>query len=329
MYTARTIEDLELVYSIVRDLHPTKGLDISYDYAKKQYTLRLLNKRPTGDDPSVPVDVGVHVVYGDTDSTFLSFTYNRDDFEQNRKDTFQLAILCGNKLTKEVFNRPPIEMEFEKIFQPFVLLTKKRYIAKKFVDPDNPFKLKGIDSKGIALTRRDYCPMVKHCYKEIIDTIMETRTNRFAVQDSINVFKQYIHRIETHAIDIDDLIVSAMLAKTYKTNPVHVILAEKLRLRKEEVTVGDRIPYVYIETNNPKQKKSELGEDPKYAKQHGLKYNRMCYLEQLAKPILGFYKIVLKDDPDTLFSLLEYVNERIVRYGGKKLRESDFKLEDT
>jgi DNA polymerase elongation subunit (family B) len=106
---------------------------------------------------------------------------------------------------------------------------------------------------------------------------------------------------------MDDLIVSALLAKTYKTKPVHVQLCEKLKERKEEVQIGDRIPYVYIEnTTNNRLQKSELGEDPLYAKEHGLKFNRKCYIEQLSKPLLGFFKCIL--DKAQLSELEDYTS---------------------
>jgi hypothetical protein len=41
---------------------------------------------------------------------------------------------------------------------------------------------------------------------------------------------------------------------------------------------------------------------------------------------LGFYKIVLKDDPNLLDHVIDFVNEKLVSFGGKKLRPSDFKL---
>lgn len=265
-----------------------------------------------------------------TDSVFLKFKYNRNDFLKNRKDTFELASLCGDKLTKEIFKRPPIEMEFEKVFQPFVLLTKKRYIAKKYENVNDPFQLKGIDAKGIALTRRDYCQMVKSCYKDIIDAIMDDKieSEEEKIENSIDVFKSYIKKIHKYDIDINDLIVSAMLAKSYKSdNIAHVNLAKKLTERKEEVQIGDRIPYIFIECNDPKIKKSELAEDPKYAQINNLKFNRLCYLEQLAKPILGFYKVVLKNNEILLDEIIDYVNDKITEYGGKKLKPSDFKIE--
>jgi hypothetical protein len=264
-----------------------------------------------------------------TDSVFLRFKYNRQDFNENRKDTFRLATVCGDNLTKDIFKRPPIELEFEKVFHPFILLTKKRYIANKFENVKDPFDLKGVDAKGIALTRRDYCPMVKKCYKEIIDIIVNAANDSEAcIKKSTELYKKYIDNICNYKIDINDLIVSAMLAASYKTRPVHVQLAERLKQRKEEVQIGDRIPYIFIESNDPKIAKSELGEDPNYAIKNNLKYNRKCYLEQLAKPILGFYKIVLKDREDLLDDIINYTNDILIKCGGKALRPSDFKIED-
>jgi DNA polymerase delta subunit 1 len=271
-----------------------------------------------------------------TDSIFLKFKYNREDFERNRRDTFRLATICGDNLTNDIFKRPPIELEFEKVFHPFILLTKKRYIANKFENTKDPFQLKGVDAKGIALTRRDYCPMVKKCYKEIIDTIVNDKTatgeivkNDYdSLKTSTELYKQYIDNIYNYNINIKDLVVSAMLAASYKTRPVHVQLAERLKLRKQEVQVGDRIPYIFIESDDIKRAKSELGEDPKYAIENNLKYNRTCYIEQLAKPILGFYKIALKDREDLLDEIINHTNNTLLKCGGKALKPSDFKIDE-
>jgi hypothetical protein len=260
-----------------------------------------------------------------TDSIFIEMKYNREDYELNRRDSFKIAGICGNKLTADVFNRKPIEMEFEKVFQPFILLTKKRYIGKKFEDLKNPLKMKEITAAGIALTRRDYSQFVKNCYTEVIDKII----NESDVVAGVNVVKRYITSLEEYNVDIDSLVLSAQLAKEYKTSPVHVILAKKLKERSEEVQVGDRIPYIFIETTDKTLKKSELGEDPEYVKKHGLKINRECYLEQLAKPLLGFFKVVLQNDEARLQELIDFTNEKMVMFGGKKLKSCDFILPAT
>ena len=266
------------------------------------------------------------IIVKNTDSVFLSLKYNRQDFNKNRADTFKLATVCGDNLTETVFNRRPIEMEFEKVFQPFILLTKKRYIGKKYENMKDPFKLKEITKSGIAITRRDYCKMVKNCYSEVINAIVNEDGG--GVDESVEIYKSYIDRIDNYQIDIDDLVVSAMLAKSYKTKPVHVHLAEKLKARHEEVQVGDRIPYIFIESDDKTLAKSELGEDPKYAVENNLKFNRKCYLEQLAKPLLGFFKCVLSDNEEALDDVINYTNDKLVEYGGAKLKPSDYKMKE-
>lgn len=264
-----------------------------------------------------------------TDSIFISLKYNRDDFEKNRQDSFKLATVCGNNITK-MFNRNPIELEFEKVFQPFILLTKKRYIGKKYENMKDPFKLKEITKSGIAISRRDYAPLVKKCYTEVIDCIVND--NGGGIEESIEIYKSYIDRIDNYQIDIDDLVITAMLAKSYKTRPVHVQLADKLKERKEDVQVGDRIPYIFIENTSGKEKqKSELGEDPVYAQNNGLKYNRGCYLSQLAKPLLGFFKVCLSEHQNELVDLIDYTNNKLEEYDGKsaRLKASDYTLNDT
>lgn len=368
MFRVKDFNDLQNVYSILREEYPTREIIVSFNYSTKEYTIDV-TKNSFKKNPDIPIDVNIEVIYGDTDSVFLKFSYNKLDFDANRKDTFNLATLCGDKLTKEVFCRPPIELEFEKVFQPFVLLTKKRYIAKKYENPKDPFQCKGVDAKGIALTRRDYCKMVKDCYKEVIDTIMET-SNLNNVVDSVKVFKRYVDKIDQYKLDTEDLVVSAMLAKEYacklckkkcewmlkcenrkcqKPNPqklltcskckgsfdcthtfslAHINLAQTILKRNEEVFVGDRLAYIFIETDNAKAAKNELAEDPKYAKENHIRFNRTCYLEQLAKPLLGFFKIALQDKPKLLDDTINYVNYTLESYGSKKLRPSDFKIED-
>jgi DNA polymerase delta subunit 1 len=365
-YEVSNFNDLQLLYSILREKHPQNQIDVVTTTSQPNVYKVTVTKSSFTGDPNVPIDLNIEVVYGDTDSVFLRFKFNRDDFEQNRKDTFRLAALCGDKLTDEVFNRPPIVLEFEKVFQPFVLLTKKRYIAKKFENVKDPFELKGIDAKGIALTRRDYCTLVKKCYRTIIDTIMGSGQD--LVQRSIHEFKSYITQIEEYNVQMSDLVVTAQIAKEYScklckkktewtikcshcktSNPqkdpnctkckrpfaclhsfslAHINLAQNMLRRNEEIQIGDRISYAFVQSENKKAQKFDLAEDPKYIKEHNLQINRVCYLEQLAKPILALYKIILKDSPDTLEELISYVNSKLVTFGGKALRASDFKLED-
>jgi DNA polymerase elongation subunit (family B) len=367
-YKTTSIEDTELIYTILRENKPNNQIDIEYNYNTKEYILHLTDKE-FHCDPKVPLNFTTKVIYGDTDSIFIEMAFNRNDIIENRKDTFKLAIECGDKIT-EMFNRPPINLEFEKIYGPFVLLTKKRYIGNKYEDVDNPMKIKEVTTSGIAITKRNYCNMVKKCYREIIDTTMNTSDLEYA----INIYKSFVDKIDNYQISQEDLIISAQIGKEYscsickkKTewiikcknkirskicntlNPKmlsncsncnfkfeclhkfslgHINLAQKFLYRNDEICVGDRIQYIFVESNNKDAAKSELTEDPSYAKNNGIKYNRGCYLEQLAKSILGFFKVVLQNEPDLIDDLLTFTNDKLVEFGSQKLKISDFKIID-
>ena len=262
------------------------------------------------------------LIVKNTDSIFIEMKYNRDSEELNRKDSFKFAKICGDILTKDVLNRKPIELEFEKVFQPFVLLTKKRYIGKKYEDTSDPMKLKEVTVAGIALTRRDYCSYTKKCYQGIVDELMGNGDT----DAGIIILKKSIIELVEYKANIDDLVLTSLLGSTYKTRPVHLILAEKLKARNEEVQVGDRIPYIYIEHEDTKLKKTERGEDPEYAKLHGLKYCRGSYMQNLIRPVLGFFKVVLHREPEKLEELIEWVNTKMISCGGAKFRKADFIL---
>jgi DNA polymerase elongation subunit (family B) len=108
----------------------------------------------------------------------------------------------------------------------------------------------------------------------------------------------------------------------------HINLAQRMLYRNEQVQVGDRIQYLLVETNDPKAQKSELAEDPVYFQKNKLKYNRGCYLEQLGKTILAFFKITLKDNQYLLDDAIQYTNEKLLEVGAKKLKPSDYKIDE-
>ncbi len=270
------------------------------------------------------------IIVKNTDSIMIRMKYNRDDFIQNRKDSFKLGEECARILTDDIFNRKPIEMEAENIYNPFIMLTRKRYTAKKYEDPDNVLKTKGIITKGLATTRRDYSPMIQKCLKSIIEEIMKTEgkpsMKQKVIKDSINIYLETLENIKNNKIPLVDIITSATLKKTYKNeNLPHVNLYKKLKDRKEEVQIGDRIQFVFIEDPTNTKAKNELAEDPKYVERNGLNINRYFYTEKLAKVILGFYKSILTQEQ--LNEILEITNTYIESYSGKCLKEKDFEVD--
>ena len=112
------------------------------------------------------------VVYGDTDSAF--YTFNLHDME-DKPITGKKALIMTIDLSQELSKiankglKKPHDLEYEKTFMPFCLLSKKRYVGMLYeLDPDKCKR----KSMGIVLKRRDNAPIVKDIYGGVIDILM-------------------------------------------------------------------------------------------------------------------------------------------------------------
>ncbi|KAJ2505585.1 DNA polymerase zeta catalytic subunit, partial [Coemansia sp. RSA 2049] len=90
---------------------------------------------------------GAEVVYGDTDSMFLHFP------GKSRQAAFSLGQEIADAVTR--LNPKPVKLKFEKVYQPCVLLTKKRYFGWMYTAADQAEPQ--LDVKGMELVRRDGC----------------------------------------------------------------------------------------------------------------------------------------------------------------------------
>lgn len=60
-----TIEDTEMIYSLLREKFPNREIEIEYNDNTKEYLLSVTNN-PFKEDPNVPVDIKIKIVYGDS-----------------------------------------------------------------------------------------------------------------------------------------------------------------------------------------------------------------------------------------------------------------------
>lgn len=222
-------------------------------------------------------------IYGDTDSVFVKFGV--DSVEQ----AIQLGTDAAARITK-IFP-PPVALEFEKVYFPYLLMAKKRYAGLYWTRPDKYDKL---DCKGIETVRRDNCQLVRR----VIDTCLRKILIEQRVQDAVKYAQNQISLLLHNQIDISLLIVSKSLsgdASSYKNKQPHVELAEKMRKRDpgSAPSVGDRVPYVIVQAakNTPVYQKSE---DPLYVLENSIPIDTRYYLEQqLSKPLLRLFESIL------------------------------------
>jgi DNA polymerase elongation subunit (family B) len=236
-------------------------------------------------------------VYGDTDSVF--FKFNLRNPETNEKILNKQALIYTIELAKQAgelassFLKKPHDLEYEKTFYPWILLSKKRYVGILYENNPDKGKMKYM---GIVLKRRDNAPIVKDIYGGIVNIIMQEKS----MVKSIKFLNECIEKLITGNYAIDKLLVTKSLRGYYK-NPkqiAHKVLAERIGLRDSgnKPASGDRIYYAYIKNTNKKALQGEKIETPDFIKQNKLELDYNHYISnQIMKPLLQLFALNLEN----------------------------------
>jgi DNA polymerase elongation subunit (family B) len=267
------------------------------------------------------------VVYGDTDSAFVTFSPHKLDGtkivgKEALDITIQLAIECGELASK--FLKPPHDLEYEKTFDPFLLLSKKRYVGMLYETDINKCKRK---SMGIVLKRRDNAPVVKDIYGGIIDIIMKEQD----IEKAVLFTKQFLRDIISEKIGMEKLIITKSLRGFYKCpeSIAHKVLADRMGKRDSgnKPSNGSRIPYIFIQTKGNVKLQGDRIESPDYIKKNKLKPDYKIYItNQIMKPVTQIFSLVLEQMKD--FKKKRKPFERKVRSLQRKWKDNEKKCDD-
>jgi DNA polymerase elongation subunit (family B) len=235
-------------------------------------------------------------LYGDTDSVF-----NRPNFMDldgklvSGPETIKPAIVLGQLTSKLVQARQqyPQELSYEKVFCPWIIVSKKRYIGKKYEEDDKKYK---VASMGLVLKRRDNAPIVK----KVVGGLLKKWMIDLNRQAGIDFIRKSIYEIIEGKHPIRYFITSKTLKGKYKGKRLdgkhpkgskctsegkkcecsgpwnwkevqcgiaHVTLCQRMSERDpgNEPASNERIPYVAVEVNEHaiKSKKKSQGRDEK------------------------------------------------------------------
>ena len=235
-------------------------------------------------------------VYGDTDSVFFTFNLETLDGKPIRgkqalEITIELSQEAGALASK--FLKKPHDLEYEKTFMPFCLLSKKRYVGMLYEHDPNKGKRKEM---GIVLKRRDNAPIVKEIYGGIIDILMKEGDN---LKPAIDFLKESVQNLVDEKYPMEKLIISKSVRSDYK-NPkqiAHKVLADRITARDpgNKPASGDRIPYVYIHNPTRGALQGDKIETPAYIIENNLKIDYAHYItNQVMKPVQQVFALVLE-----------------------------------
>jgi len=242
------------------------------------------------------VKTNAEYIYGDTDSVF--FTFNLTELDGTKiigkkalEITIDLAQEAGALATK--FLKAPHDLEYEKTFLPFCLLSKKRYVGMLHeFDPEKGKR----KSMGIVLKRRDNAPIVKDIYGGVIDILM----NEKVVHKAVVWVKDCLQNMVDEKYSRDKLVITKSLRSNYK-NPMqiaHNVLAKRIGEREpgNKPGPGDRIPFIYIKSSNKRALQGEKIENPKYILENNLNIDYGFYItNQIMKPLQQVFALVLEE----------------------------------
>ena len=179
------------------------------------------------------------VVYGDTDSVFCKLS-NIDDYAALEKEVNSL----------DIFPKPML-LEFEGIYSPLLLLSKKKYIYKTNGE---------LQSKGVTLVRRGIPFVVNDVVKRTVEYLFSGKS-----KEELKVFlSKQLEDLPFRPVEDFALSNEVKYIESYINPPAYALLAELMQEKGLEINIGERISYVNIEQqyglDETKMKIEELGE---------------------------------------------------------------------
>jgi DNA polymerase delta subunit 1 len=252
---------------------------------------------PGSNDPRCSAEI----VYGDTDSLFVNFNPVGPDGKRLEgkaaiEATMHLTEEAGKFVTRVL--KAPHDFEYDKVFYPFIIFSKKRYVGNKYEESADSYYQ---NSMGIATKRRDYAPIVKVIYGGAIRILLTERS----VKAAYEFVQEKLLELVEGKISMNLLTMSKSLRAEYKTPspPAHKVLADRMRLRDEGTAPasGERVPFIYIlpPTGQVASKlQGDRVEHPTYIREKGLKPDYKFYIQhQLMNPLVQLFALVVEQIP--------------------------------
>jgi DNA polymerase I len=166
-------------------------------------------------------DAGLKVVYGDTDSLFVTY-----EEKKTRELEKQIELKLG------------LEIERGKLYtRVFFTEAKKRYAG---LLPDG-----SLDIVGLEVIRGDWADVARKVQERVLEIILKEQS----AEKAADFVRTVIAELRQRKVPFRDLIIWKTLTKPaeeYKVKASHVEAAKALRSKGWTMTVGDKVGYVIL-----------------------------------------------------------------------------------
>lgn len=190
-------------------------------------------------------DRGWRVLYGDTDSAFVSGCTN-EEFSEFVK--WCNAVLFPKLTAERGAKWNCVKLAYEKKFSRLVMLSKSRYVGRfEHYKGKKATKDSRWEAKGVEFMRGDGAALGREMQMEIFDLVI-----RDGCEDPIAceaVVERYKEHVLHGALVSKDFVLSKRLTQKVdkyksKTLPAHVRVAEELIKRGHTIRSGDKIDFI-------------------------------------------------------------------------------------
>ncbi len=227
----------------------------------------------------------------------------------HRIDKYPRAGMVDSDLEDEIkikiheYDANPVNLQFENLYERYLLLTKKRYVARA---TNRLGVMTAKINKGVVLARRDNCKYLKDTYDPIVDAILDKKPE----SEVMNILYDQVNKLFTRQIPDANLIkyVGVKTVMTYAkkqgkakgrkavssdeviyigkdkepldpqpTGPMderlvypnipQVMLALKMMRRGDDVPPNTRLEYIYLEDEHAVHQ-GEKAEDYTYYREN-------------------------------------------------------------
>ncbi|MAJ82129.1 MAG: hypothetical protein CMF41_04360 [Legionellales bacterium] len=237
---------------------------------------------------------GCKCIYGDTDSVFVSMPRSLVD-GKTKEELINNAHKMGEVMADYVtqFFLPPVFLEYEKTYSPYLLLKKKRYAGLKF-EPGLPPKL---HLKGIEAVRRDFAPLLVDTQKKLLNAVIIDGD----IKKGCDIVHNTVKDLYKDKIPLNMFTMTKKLSRPpeeYTAKAPHVELALKLA-KKDPVmapVAGDRVEFVIYAGSAMISKRACVPKDITDGK---YMVDREYYMnKQLKTPLLRILERIVKNPKD-------------------------------
>lgn len=283
---------------------------------------------------------GATIIYGDTDSAFCQFKHISDTQELHR---------YAQRIEREMFEEKifphPMRLEYEKIYCNFVILTKKRYMSKKY-DPKTNSVKDEIDKKGVSLARRDNSRFLRETYERLTRMIFDKK----GLDECIVYLIDRVLACFSHVLPQEDFVITKSVKEmseykikelptdekkrqarlkelrateeTYRDRalPANAQLAKRMQSRGIRVDNGTRLEFVVV-LNGCATKMFDRIEDAEYQKRNSryVKLDYFYYVESLITQVDNLFEAVFHKDGvmKSIFQVVKNKQKMVKQISGR------------